>query len=149
MRKFPRYCLYAAVPVLMAAGTAQAAPPGSERQGQPPGWKERGVASWYGAWHQGRRTSSGTRFDQNQLTAAHARLPLGSRVRVTKQATGESVVVTITDRQPVKKVRIIDLSRAAAARLGMIDEGTAQVTLSRPGGDPVEVAEAPEQRRRR
>ena len=131
--------------VLLLAGTAEAAPEnwGSARDGQ--GWKESGEASWYGGWHQGRPTSSGERFDQNAMTAAHANLPLGSRVRVTLRDTGRSVVVTINDRLPPKRWRVIDLSRGAAARLGMVDQGLGDVTLT-----PVSmkvwqgVAEAPE-----
>lgn len=92
-------------------------------------WRQTGVASWYGGrrW-QGRRTSSGARYDENLLTAAHATLPLGSRVRVVVPSTGRSVIVTINDR-PGTRTRIIDLSRAAAARLGILHRGVATVTL--------------------
>lgn len=108
-------------------------------------WHETGVASWYGGRHNGRRTSSGQTFDETLLTAAHTTLPLGTRVRVTMQDTGESVVVTINDRQPPKRVRVIDLSREAASRLGILRRGTAMVTLTKmPLGEPVEVADAPE-----
>ena len=88
-----------------------------------------GIASWYGGqrW-QGNRTSSGERYDENRLTAAHASLPLGSMVRVTLVDTAQSVVVTITDR-PGTRRRVIDLSRRAAAALGMIDRGVAEVSL--------------------
>lgn len=88
-----------------------------------------GLASWYGGsrW-QGNLTSSGERFDDNRLTAAHASLPLGSLVRVTLVDTTQSVVVTITDR-PGTSRRIIDLSRGAAAHLGMLDRGLAKVVL--------------------
>ena len=109
-----------------------------------PEWEESGQASWYGSWHQGRRTSSGQPFDQNAMTAAHSNLPLGSRVRVTLQHTGESVVVTINDRQPPKRLRVIDLSHGAASRLGMVSRGIAMVRLA-PADEPVEVAEAPEE----
>lgn len=88
-----------------------------------------GIASWYGGkrW-QGRLTSSGTRYDENQLTAAHATLPLGSKVRVHLVGTDREVVVTITDR-PGTRRRIIDLSRAAAAALGILSRGVAEVSL--------------------
>ncbi|MBV8911738.1 MAG: septal ring lytic transglycosylase RlpA family protein [Acetobacteraceae bacterium] len=110
-----------------------------------PAWEESGQASWYGGRHNGRRTSSGTPFDQNAMTAAHATLPLGTRVRVTMQDTGESVVVTITDRQPPKGLRVIDLSRGAASRIGLLGSGVAMVTLTPAGRDEVEeVAEAPD-----
>src|SRR5579875_3558924 len=112
-----------------------------------------GQASWYGGGHNGRRTASGAVFDDRELTAAHPSLPLGTQVKVTSEATGRSVVVTINDRQPDHGYRIIDLSRGAAARLGMLGHGTAVVQLSmalptdvaaqEAEEAPVEVAEAP------
>lgn len=94
------------------------------------GWRQTGTASWYGGgrW-QGNRTASGIRYDENQLTAAHATLPLGSLVRVTLAHSDRSVVVTITDR-PGTRTRIIDLSRGAASALGILTQGVAVVTLS-------------------
>lgn len=91
---------------------------------------ESGIASWYGPWFQGRITSSGRRFDQNGLTAAHPWLPLGSHVHVRLVGTGRSVDVTVTDR-PGNRHRIIDLSRGAARELGIVRRGTALVALSR------------------
>jgi rare lipoprotein A len=134
------------LPGVMACMTLLMAVPKAQAQTQlPPHWEESGEASWYGGWHQGRRTSSGARFDQNAMTAAHADLPLGSRVRVTVQETGASVVVTVNDRQPPKYLRIIDLSRGAAAQLGLVGRGHAMVTLSpaEPGAE-FEVAQAPD-----
>ena len=95
-------------------------------------WHQNGVASWYGGprW-QGQRTASGSRYEQDGLTAAHATLPLGSRVRVALDGSDRSVIVTITDR-PGTRTRIIDLSRGAAKSLGMLDRGVARVTLSLP-----------------
>lgn len=90
---------------------------------------ESGIASWYGRRHQGRITSSGRPFNQNELTAAHRWLPMGSRVRVRLVGTNRSVDVTITDR-PGTRRRIIDLSREAARQLGILYRGTALVTLS-------------------
>ncbi len=104
-------------------------------------WSERGMASWYGADHVGRRTSSGDRFNPMELTCAHPTLPLGTRVLVTSENTGRSVVVTVNDRGPFGG-RIVDLSRAAAARIGMLGSGTASVTLSQATPDMVEVAQA-------
>ncbi len=104
-------------------------------------WSERGIASWYGRDHGGRRTSSGDRFNPMQLTCAHPTLPLGTRVLVTSEDTGRSVVVTVNDRGPFGG-RIVDLSRAAAARIGMLGSGTASVTLSQATPDMVEVAQA-------
>jgi rare lipoprotein A len=89
----------------------------------------RGTASWYGHKFHGRRTSSGERFDMNELTAAHKTLPFGTRVRVRNVANGREVVVRINDRGPRMRDRIIDLSRAAAAALGIIHAGQAPVVL--------------------
>jgi rare lipoprotein A (peptidoglycan hydrolase) len=93
------------------------------------GWRQSGTASWYGGprW-QGKRMASGSTYDQNALTAAHATLPLWARVRVTVSGGQRSVVVTITDR-PGTHNRIIDLSQAAARALGILDRGIATVTL--------------------
>lgn len=93
-----------------------------------------GEASWYGPQHQGKETASGTIFDQAQLTAAHPSLPFGSKIKVTNLANGKSVEVEITDRGPVAENRIIDLSRAAAKALEMIDSGTATVRLELSSG---------------
>jgi rare lipoprotein A len=90
---------------------------------------QRGLASWYGARFHGRRTASGESFDMNAFTAAHPRLPLGSYARVTLLSNGNSVVVHITDRGPYKTHRIIDLSRAAAARLGLLKRGVGKVAV--------------------
>jgi rare lipoprotein A len=88
-----------------------------------------GIASWYGPGYDGKRTSSGERFDQDELTAAHASWQFGTRVRVTFLTTGRSVVVRINDRFPNHKGRVIDLSRAAARQIGLIGPGTGRVRL--------------------
>jgi rare lipoprotein A (peptidoglycan hydrolase) len=88
-----------------------------------------GVASWYGYPHHGRLTASGRRFNMSELTAAHRTLPLGTRLRVTNLGNGRAVTVTITDRGPFVKRRVIDLSYAAAREIGMIGPGTAPVQL--------------------
>ncbi len=90
-----------------------------------------GTASYYGAKFQGRRTASGERFDMNELTAAHRTLPFGTRVRVTNEANGKSVVVRINDRGPFSGHRILDLSRAAASEIGLVARGHGQVELAR------------------
>jgi peptidoglycan lytic transglycosylase len=90
---------------------------------------ESGVASYYGAALQGRRTASGTRFDQNNLTAAHPWLPFGTRLRVTVGGSERSVVVVVTDRLYSQR-RIVDLSAAAARKLGMVQRGLATVSLT-------------------
>lgn len=90
---------------------------------------ETGKASYYGGKFHGRRTASGERYDQNALTAAHKTLPFGTYVRVTAEWNQKSVEVRITDRGPYKKGRVIDLSTAAAAELGMLSKGVGNVTL--------------------
>jgi len=95
-----------------------------------PKWKQIGLASWYGgARWQGHRTASGDRYDEHELTAAHASLPLGSKVRVSVGSTGRSVIVTINDR-PGTRSRVIDLSYQAAKELGLLNRGVALVTLT-------------------
>jgi rare lipoprotein A len=88
-----------------------------------------GRASWYGGKFHGRLTSSGEVFDTNEMTAAHRTLPFGTVVKVTNQDNGKIAVVKINDRGPFVEGRIIDLSRAAATELGMVDQGVANVTL--------------------
>jgi rare lipoprotein A len=88
-----------------------------------------GIASWYGTKFHGRITASGEPYDMAALTAAHQSLPFGSRVRVTNLANGRSVVVVINDRGPYAKDRLIDLSHAAARRLGILEDGLAEVRI--------------------
>ncbi len=100
--------------------------------------KERGVASWYGTKFHGRRTSSGETYDMMKMTAAHKTLPLPVYAKVTNLENGKQVIVKINDRGPFAKGRIIDLSYAAAHKLGMTQKGTARVevetiTFSRSG----------------
>ncbi len=90
---------------------------------------QRGLASWYGPGFHGRPTASGERFDQNALTAAHKRLPFGTRVLVYRVDSGETVVVRINDRGPFIPGRIIDLSKAAARAIGLDRSGVTEVKL--------------------
>jgi len=92
----------------------------------------KGLASWYGKGFHGRPTASGERFDMHALTAAHPTLPFGTLVRVRSVEDGRTVDVRINDRGPWIKRRVIDLSRAAADALGLIDlgTGTRRVVLS-------------------
>ena len=94
------------------------------------GYRERGTASWYGWEFHGRKTSSGPPFNMFELTAAHKSLPLPTYVRVTNLDNGRSTVVKVTDRGPFVGTRLIDLSYAAADRLGMLDHGTAPVEVA-------------------
>ncbi len=100
------------------------APPSAES-----GATQTGIASWYGPGFHGRPTASGTIYNQNELTAAHQTLPLGTRVMVTNLDNGRSTEVTINDRGPFAKGRIMDLSYAAARTLGMIGPGTIPVRI--------------------
>jgi len=95
----------------------------------PHGYDKTGVASYYGAKHQGKRTANGERFDKNSMTAAHRQLPFGTRVKVTNLNNDKSCVVRINDRGPHTRGRLIDLSHEAAARLGMLKSGTARVRV--------------------
>jgi rare lipoprotein A len=90
---------------------------------------QRGDASWYGIPYHGRRAASGEVYDMEQLTAAHQTLPFGTQVRVRRLDTNQTVVVRINDRGPYVGERIIDLSYAAARRIGMVVPGVARVAL--------------------
>ena len=90
---------------------------------------DRGIASYVASRFDGHATSSGQRYDERRLTAAHRTLPFGTRVRVTNTENGRSVVVTITDRGPFKRGRVIDVSKRAATELGFVRQGTARVRL--------------------
>jgi peptidoglycan lytic transglycosylase len=94
-----------------------------------PTMMETGLASWYGSRHHGKRTASGEVFNQNKFTAAHRTLPWGSRVKVTNLANGKSVEVRINDRGPFSQGRIIDVSRAAARSLDMVEQGITTVRI--------------------
>lgn len=93
------------------------------------GYQAEGVASWYGEEFHGRRTSSGEPYDMYAMTAAHPTLPLPSYVEVVNLENGRRVVVRVNDRGPFHAERIIDVSYAAAHRLGMLGRGTARVRI--------------------
>lgn len=93
------------------------------------GYVERGIASWYGTKFHGNRTSSGESYDMYAMTAAHKTLPLPTYARVTNITNGRSVVVKINDRGPFHDNRVIDLSYSAAAKLGILGEGTGLVEV--------------------
>ena len=90
------------------------------------GYSEQGIASWYG-YESGNRTAMGTRFKPQGYTAAHKTLPLPSKVRVTNLHNGRSITVVVNDRGPFKKNRLIDLSHAAAKKIGL--HGLAKVKI--------------------
>ena len=91
------------------------------------GFAQRGMATWYGPGFSGKRTASGERFNPQAMTAAHRTLPFGTRVAVTNERTGRSVVVRINDRGPFNRGLIIDLSKSSAQAIGMV--GSAPVSL--------------------
>jgi rare lipoprotein A len=92
-------------------------------------YKERGIASWYGRKFHGQKTSNGETYDMYAMTAAHPTLPLPSYARVTNVATGKSVVVRVNDRGPFLHDRVIDLSYAAANRIGTAAKGSGEVIV--------------------
>ena len=90
---------------------------------------ETGIAAYYSNVFHGRRTASGERYDKNAYTAAHKRLPFGTRIRIMNLENGKSVVVKINDRGPRSKERIIDVSRRAARDLDFVRKGLTKVRL--------------------
>jgi rare lipoprotein A len=97
--------------------------------GYPLGYSQHGMASWYGPGFHGKRTANGERYDMHQMTAAHRTLPIGSVARVRSLSTERTVTVRINDRGPFARDRIVDVSYAAAERLGMLGPGTLEVEL--------------------
>jgi rare lipoprotein A len=156
--------LLLAATVLAACSSAPPAPPAETRsvinpdrssRGNPPfyevygkryhvldssdGFRERGIASWYGRDFHGRTTSSGEIYDMDQMTAAHKTLPIPTWVEVTNLVDGRRVIVKVNDRGPFVDGRVIDLSRRAAQELGIIEAGTASVqvrALGAPAAEP-------------
>jgi rare lipoprotein A len=102
-----------------------------EPQASDVSWKERGQASWYGTKFHGRRTASGEVFSMYGLTAAHRTLPIPSYVRVRHVGTGKEIIVRVNDRGPFHSARVLDLSYAAATKLGIVSMGSAQVEIER------------------
>ncbi|NOK09366.1 septal ring lytic transglycosylase RlpA family protein [Corallococcus exercitus] len=120
----------------------------TRREKMPRDYLGEGLASFYGPGLHGRPTASGEKFNQNALTAAHRTARFGSCVKVMNMENGRQVEVRVNDRGPFVDGRIIDVSKAAAKALGMLDKGLARVRLYRCGGDrvsrvPVEFWAAP------
>jgi rare lipoprotein A len=110
------------------------------------GYRERGVASWYGKKFNGKRTSNGETYDMYAMSAAHKTLPLPSYVRVRNLRNGKSVIVRVNDRGPFLQNRLIDLSYAAASKLGIVATGTGLVEVEGVTADSpplLRVAESP------
>lgn len=130
----------------MASGCAHHKPEpvtAAELEPAKPGTVEKGEASWYGHPYHGRRTASGERYDMHQLTAAHRTLPFETWVMVTRRDNGRSVEVRINDRGPFIKGRVIDLSYAAARRIGLDVDGVAPVSVEVLGRHPQSPEETP------
>ena len=125
-----RSCLLATGFAVLLAGSVETA----QSAEKPVVMTQQGRASFYGGKFHGRRTASGTRFDQHDLVAAHPYLPFGSVVRVTNLRNGRETYVRVVDRGPARGAqrhgRIIDLSRGAAQQLGFTAQGTAPVQLA-------------------
>jgi rare lipoprotein A len=94
-------------------------------------FKQRGLASWYGTKFHGRKTASGELFSVNGFTAAHRTLPIPSYARVRSVATGKEIIVRVNDRGPFHSARMLDLSYAAAVKLGIVSLGQAEVEIER------------------
>ena len=110
-------------------GLVACAHPAARRDAPPAPGAEVGIASYYASFHEGRLTASGVPYDGKRLTCAHKRLPFGTRLRVTDVESGRSVVCLVNDRGPFVKGRIVDLSAAAAKRLGIGDQGVVKVRI--------------------
>jgi rare lipoprotein A len=124
------YRLWLFAALLALAGCVTPPPPPAPGQAaEQPTFTQVGVASWYGATHQGLQTANGEKFDMKGMTAAHRKLPFDTVVRVTNLATGKTVKVRINDRGPYGPGRIIDLSARAAKQLDIGEDGTAKVRI--------------------
>jgi rare lipoprotein A len=115
--------------VSAAAGGSIAGCAGSRGRAGQPNWREQGLASWYGADFNGRRTANGERYNMYAMTAAHKTLPLGTQIVVINRQTGKRIRVRVNDRGPFVAGRIVDLSLAAARALGSAAAGVVPVTL--------------------
>lgn len=150
MRKLILGCVVAATVAMSpvteamppATVTATATPKASAKRES----VEVGIASWYGRAFQGRPTASGEIYDMDGLTAAHKKLPLGTKVRVTNLKNGRSVTLKINDRGPYIPGRLLDVSKAAARKLGFLGAGLTEVRieiLSRPRARSAELRSTP------
>jgi len=124
----------AGAPAPTAAATATAAPAPATAA---PGDRMEGLAAYYSSRLNGRKTASGGVYNQDALTAAHPTLPFGTKVKVTNTKNNRSVVVTFNDRGPTQPDRVIDVSRAAASKLGMLGSGLVPVKLEVVAAAPV------------
>ena len=134
--------------MILSSASARATTPGNTKSAVTPSTSTtvlRGRASWYGSYFQGRRTTSGERYNRFKYTCAHKTLPFGTRLRVTNVKNGKSVVVRVSDRGPYRHQRILDLSEAAARPLGVVDCGATTVVAEIVAADtPLGPATTPE-----
>jgi rare lipoprotein A len=121
----------AVLAIVLGVAGARAASPTDQVATKPAHhhWYQFGIASWYGHFFQGKTTASGVPYNEYAMTCAHRTLPLGSILRVTNLRNNRSVIVTVNDRGPVPKDRVIDLSKAAAEDLGFSERGLAPVKV--------------------
>ncbi len=119
---------YARAPRPAAARLPQAYS-GAVSEARLSGYDAVGMASWYGKPYHGRRTASGQIYNMYRMTAAHPTLPFGTRVAVTNLENGRTVIVTINDRGPFKRNRVLDLSRKAASELGFLNQGVTRIGM--------------------
>ena len=124
--RVPYAWLLCCIGVSMLVGCASTPTPAPESAGG-----EVGIASYYADRFHGRQTASGERYDRNAFTAAHRRLPFGTHVRVVNLDNGKTVEVRINDRGPFVAGRVIDVSYAAAQKLGMLQRGVVRVRVLR------------------
>lgn len=117
--------------VISVAGCALSSGSQVRHPGQGGSFHEEGLASWYGPGFHGRKTASGERFNQNAMTCAHKTLPFGTKLKVINLDNGQELVVTVNDRGPFVRSRIVDLSREGAKKLGFIHQGTTRVRIER------------------
>jgi rare lipoprotein A len=118
--------------LLFAAGAAFPQAPATEAKAASAGAADHrlsGLAAVYSDRLNGHKTASGKRYDKTALTAAHPSLPFGSKVKITNEKNGKSVVVTINDRGPTQPERVVDISQAAAKKLGIGPKGMAPVKM--------------------
>ena len=130
----PRYSAYPSSSTIQKSGNKQSKNKPSKKKNSSSNKKYSkkelvGEASWYGPGFNGKLTANGERFNMNKMTAAHKTLPFNTIVEVTDLATGKKVKVRINDRGPYAKGRIIDLSKKAAQKLGILNKGHAKVKL--------------------
>lgn len=129
MKSYLRYVLPAFFALFFSTTTASFAQSSKALAAASSKKNKYGVASYYSDFFNGKRTANGEHYDKTALTCAHPSLPFNTRIKVTNPANGKSVIVRVNDRGPYIKGRALDLSRAAASRLGLLRKGKAKVKI--------------------